>query len=179
MNVKAKLRFLRISPRKVRLVVDTIRGLDVEKALTSLSFLKKKAAKPVTKLLMSAIANAENNFSLSKENLYIEKVTVDQGPTYKRWMPRAYGRATTIRKKTSHVSVVLGEKVESHNDKIKKKNNVKTVKVDNKEKTVLKKEESNDIPKDGKKRTRQSFDKKQVNSKKRFLKNILNRKSNM
>lgn len=109
MEVLAKLRFLRMAPRKIRLVVDTIRGLPVEQAEYQLAFLEKKAAVPVLKLLKSAMANAENNFKLKKDNLYIKKITVDQGPTLKRWQPRAFGRAAMIRKKSSHITVVLDE----------------------------------------------------------------------
>jgi large subunit ribosomal protein L22 len=109
MEVSAKLRFLRMSPRKVRLVVDVIRDLPVEEAENQLVFLNKKAGRPVLKLLKSAIANAENNSKLSKDNLYIKKITVDQGPTLKRWRARAFGRAAMIRKQSSHITIILDE----------------------------------------------------------------------
>ena len=109
MEALAKLRFLRMSPRKVRLVCDFIRGMDAEEAQSQLHFLKKKAAIPVLKLLNSAVANAENNFKLKKENLFIKKITVDEGPMLKRWRPRAFGRAGMIRKRSSHITIVLGE----------------------------------------------------------------------
>jgi large subunit ribosomal protein L22 len=109
MAVIAKLRYLRIAPRKVRLVADLIRGKSVEEAQTILSFTIKKAALPLLKLLNSAIANAKNNFQLDPANLYISKLTVDEGPKYKRWMPRARGMASEIQKKTSHVTIVLDE----------------------------------------------------------------------
>jgi large subunit ribosomal protein L22 len=109
MEVRAQLRFLRMSPRKVRLVVDLIRGLGVEEAEYQLQFLNKAAARPVLKLLQSAIANAENNNKLAKDNLYIKRIMVDQGPTLKRWRPRAFGRAAEIRKRSSHVTVILDE----------------------------------------------------------------------
>lgn len=110
MEVSAKLRFLRMSPRKVRLVVDLVRGLDATKAEHQLQFMNKRAARPVLKLLQSAIANAENNDKLKKENLLITKITVDQGPTLKRWRPRAFGRAGMILKRSSHITITLGEK---------------------------------------------------------------------
>ena len=109
-EVVAKLRRLRIAPRKVRLVADLIRGKKVDEAINILTFLNKKAAKPVLKLLKSAIANAEHNFKLKKDNLFVSKITVDEGPKFKRWMPRARGRADLILKRTSHITLVLSEK---------------------------------------------------------------------
>jgi large subunit ribosomal protein L22 len=112
MEVKAKLRYLRIAPRKVRLVADLIRGKNVEEAKLLLDFSLKKAARPLKKLLESAIANAKNNFDLEEKTLRIAKVTVDEGPKLKRWRARARGRAYEIQKKTSHITIVLeGEKV--------------------------------------------------------------------
>jgi len=109
MEVKAKLRFLRMSPKKVRLVADVIRGLSVTKAGHQLEFSSKKSSRPLLKLLNSAIANAENNFKLERDNLFVKTITVDQGPTLMRWRPRAFGRATPIRKKSSHINIILGE----------------------------------------------------------------------
>lgn len=108
--ITAKLRHLRISPRKVRLVADLIRGLKVSEAEKQLKFLPKRAAEPVLKLLNSAVANAINNFKALKENLFVAKITVDSGSTLKRWMPRAMGRATPIKKRTSHLTIVLESK---------------------------------------------------------------------
>lgn len=108
----AKLRHLRIAPRKVRLVADLIRG---EMALQSLVILKhttKRACRPMAKLLQSAIVNAKNNFQLDENILYISKITVDEGPKLKRWRPRAMGRAYPIQKKTSHITICLKEKEE-------------------------------------------------------------------
>lgn len=120
MEVTAKLRYLRIAPRKVRLVADLIRGKNVEEATHILNFVRKRAAKPILKLLNSAIANATHNFQLKKENLYIAKITVDEGPKLKRWRPRARGIAYEIQKKTSHVTLVLAEvKNKSKNSKNK------------------------------------------------------------
>lgn len=110
MEIKAKAKYIRLSPRKTRLIADLIRGLDVKEAENQLIFLRKAAARPVLKLLKSAIANALNNFKLKEENLYIKSITVDSGPTLKRWQPRAFGRATPIRKRSAHISIVLAEK---------------------------------------------------------------------
>lgn len=108
MGPQARLRWLRMSPRKVRLVVDLIRGLPVEEALNRLAFSRKAAALPVAKLLRSAVANADQKGTYDLDRLVIETAFVDEGPTWKRWLPRAMGRATRIRKRSSHVTVVLG-----------------------------------------------------------------------
>lgn len=102
-----------MSPRKVRLVIDVVRALPMQKALEQLQFLNKLAAEPVKKLLLSAIANAEHNFSIDKNNLLIKEIKVDEGVTLKRWMPKAHGRATVIRKRGCHIHVTLAEIVES------------------------------------------------------------------
>jgi len=108
MEIKAHLRYLRIAPRKVRLVADLIRGKGVVEAQAILNFTTKKAALPLLKLLKSAIANAKHNFQIQEEsNLYISKITVDEGPKYKRWMPRARGQVSEIQKKTSHITLIL------------------------------------------------------------------------
>jgi large subunit ribosomal protein L22 len=130
MAIVAKLRYLRIAPRKVRLVADLIRGKSAKKAEAILNFTVKKAAKPLLKLLKSAIANAKNNFQLPEENLYVSKIFVDEGPKYKRWMPRARGLVSEIQKKTSHVTIVLDE-IEKGPKKIEK---VKAKKIAKKEK---------------------------------------------
>ena len=109
MEVKAKLRFVRVGPRKAQLVADLIRGKGSEEALNILTFTKKAAAKIVIKLLKSAIANATQKKNIDVDRLYVKKITVDQGPTMKRFQPRALGRATTIRKRTSHICIVLDE----------------------------------------------------------------------
>lgn len=109
MESKAKLSHLRISPRKVRLVADMIRGLSVDKALNQLKFSNKKAAHPLTKLINSSVANAEHNQELKKDNLFIKEIRVDDGPSLKRWRPRAFGRAAGIQKRTSHINLVLAE----------------------------------------------------------------------
>jgi large subunit ribosomal protein L22 len=109
MEVKAKLKFVRVAPRKVRLLADMIRGKGSEEALNILTFTKKAAARIVIKLLKSAIANATQKKNIDIDRLYIKRITVDQGPTMKRYQPRALGRATTIRKRTSHITIVLDE----------------------------------------------------------------------
>lgn len=111
MESTAHLRFLRMSPRKLSLVASLIRGKPVEAALNILKFTKRAAALPVEKLIKSAVANATD---LSKgqvdvDTLYVKTISVDQGPTQRRFMPRAMGRATPIKKKTAHVHVVLAE----------------------------------------------------------------------
>lgn len=103
----AKLNNLRMGPRKVRLVVDLIRGRKVADALTQLQFMKKHAARPVMKLIQSAIANAAHNHQLEEDTLVITEAYVDGGPMLHRWMPRAMGRATPIRKRTSHITLVI------------------------------------------------------------------------
>lgn len=111
MEIKAQAKFIRVSPRKVKLVIDLIRGKAVAEAETILNFCRKAAREQVLKLLKSARANAVNNFKLDKDNLYIKKIIVGQGPALKRWRPRAFGRAAPIRKHTCHISIVLGEGV--------------------------------------------------------------------
>jgi len=109
MEIKAKAKYIKISPRKVRLVLDLVRGMEVNQALDQLKFINKRAAGVVIKLLNSAVANAENNFDLDKDNLLIKAVSGGEGPTLHRWMPRARGRATPIRKRTTHIDLVLEE----------------------------------------------------------------------
>jgi len=113
MEVKAILRRVRIAPRKARLVVDAVRNAEAIEAKRQLQVMPKDAASVVLKLLNSAIANAEHNNKLKAEDLYIARAFVDEGPTLKRWMPRAFGRATQILKRTSHITLVLSEKKEA------------------------------------------------------------------
>ncbi|MBN1959519.1 MAG: 50S ribosomal protein L22 [Deltaproteobacteria bacterium] len=109
MGPQASLRHLRMAPRKVRLVIDMIRGKQVEDALNILTFSKKSAARPVAKLLKSAVANADVKGGFNLDRLLVDTVTVDEGPTLRRWLPRAMGRATRIHKRTSHVTLILVE----------------------------------------------------------------------
>lgn len=110
MEVLAHARHIRMSPRKVRLVVDLVRGMDADKAAAQLRFYRKDAARPVLKLLMSAMANAEHNFKLAPGGLYISKATVDGGPVLKRWRARAFGRAAGIKKRSCHITIGLKER---------------------------------------------------------------------
>jgi large subunit ribosomal protein L22 len=119
MKVTATLKNLRISPRKVRLVVDSVRGMNTNAALIQLSQIIKRSAPEVEKLLKSAVANAENNFGLDKDNLFIEEIIVGEGTRLKRWLPRAHGRATLILKRASHIKIALAEIVEGKNRKSK------------------------------------------------------------
>jgi len=109
-EVKASARFVRVAPRKVRVVVDLIRGKSVNEALALLKFVPKRASEPVAKVIASAAANAEHNFNLNKDNLIISQAYVDQGPTLKRYHPRQRGQAFPILKRTSHITVVVKEK---------------------------------------------------------------------
>ena len=111
MEVKARAKFIRISPKKVRLAADLIRGLDVAEAIVQLQFSQKNAALPLVKLIKSAIANGEENEDLKRNNLFVKEITVDGGPTLKRWMPKAMGRATPLIKRSSHINLVLAERV--------------------------------------------------------------------
>ena len=110
MEVKASLKNIRLSPRKTRLTVRLLQGLPVEEAEAQLTFLAKRSAVPLLKLLRSAIANAQNNFSLPKNGLFIKSMTVGEGIVLKRWMPRAQGRATPLRKRSCHVNLILSDK---------------------------------------------------------------------
>jgi len=128
-EVKAKLRFLRMSPKKVRMVRDLIKGMKAVEAVDYLKLVSKAATAPLIKLINSAIANAVNNFELEKDNLYIVNITVNQGPTLKRWKPRAHGRAAPIRKRSSHIEIVLVEKKEEPKIEADKKAKPKKLKV--------------------------------------------------
>lgn len=109
METSAKLSYTRISAQKVRLVADQVRGLPVEKAVNILDFSVKRASRIVKKLLMSAIANAENNHGLMVDDLKITRILVDQGPVLKRIRPRARGRACRILKPSSHITIVVSD----------------------------------------------------------------------
>ncbi len=108
-EVRAVAKYVRMSPRKVRLVVDQVRGKAVDDALALLKFMPKAAAKPVAKVIESAVANAEENFGLAREDLYISKIFADGGPIYKRYRAGARGRVKPILKRTSHITVILEE----------------------------------------------------------------------
>ncbi|GGJ01063.1 50S ribosomal protein L22 [Alicyclobacillus cellulosilyticus] len=109
-QTRARAKYIRIAPRKVRLVVDLIRGKRVQEALAILKFTPRGASPVVEKVLRSAIANAQNNHNMDVDRLYIKEIYVDPGPTLKRFRPRAQGRAFSILKRTSHITVVVAEK---------------------------------------------------------------------
>jgi large subunit ribosomal protein L22 len=107
---RSVLKYVRISPRKVRAVVDTIRGRKVDAALAILDFTHRSAAAPLAKMLRAAVANAASSENLDVDALVVKEIKVDQGPTLKRYRPRAMGRATLVQKKTSHITCLLDEK---------------------------------------------------------------------
>jgi large subunit ribosomal protein L22 len=110
MEVKAHLKYTRIGCQKARLVADVVRGLDVNEAIRSLTFMKQKGAVLIKKLIESAVANAENKKVIDVDNLYVKSIWVDMGPSMKRFRPRAQGRAFEVKKKISHINVVLDER---------------------------------------------------------------------
>jgi len=125
-TVVAKLNYLRMSPRKVRLVTDLLKRKSALVALVQLENMTKIAARPLAKLLRSAIANAKHNFAMTEESLKVKTVIVNGGPVLHRWMPRAMGRATPIRKRSSHVEITLEGEIPEKSEKKKKKEVEKT-----------------------------------------------------
>ncbi len=107
--VQVKTRYIRIAPRKLRVVADVVRGMHVGEAMTMLQFMPKRGAKILLKTLRSAVAAAENKGTISMEAAYISKISVDQGPALKRWVPRARGMASPIKKFLSHLTVELSD----------------------------------------------------------------------
>lgn len=110
MEVKAKLSYARVGAQKARLVADMVRGKNVNEAIRTLTFMKKKTAAMIKKLIESAVANAEQKEVIDVDNLYVKTICVDQGPSLKRFRPRAQGRAFMVKKKMSHINVVLDER---------------------------------------------------------------------
>ena len=110
MEARAQARFVRVTPLKARRVVDVIRGMKADEAAALLRFAPQAAAEPVRKVLESAVANAENNDGLAPDTLYVAEAYVDEGPTMKRFRPRAQGRAYRVAKRTSHITVVVEER---------------------------------------------------------------------
>lgn len=110
MKSRAVAKYIRMSPRKIRLIMDQIRGKSVEEALNLVSFAPQKGSKVLLKLINSAVANAEQGSDVDVDKLYIQSIFADEGPTLKRFRPRAMGRATRIRKRTSHLTVILDER---------------------------------------------------------------------
>lgn len=109
MKARAQARFVRQSPYKVRRVLDLIRGLPVDDARTTLEYANRRATEPIMKALESAVANAEHNFALDADELFVAEAYADEGPTLRRFRPRARGRATRIRKRTSHITIVVAD----------------------------------------------------------------------
>ena len=120
-EVKAQLNYLRISPRKVRAVTELIIGLDADEAKAYLKYVTRRPARPLLKLLNSAISNAQHNFNLNKNHLYIKRIRVDEGAKLKRFKPKGFGLVMPIQKKTSHIQLVLDELSE---EKKKKKDEI-------------------------------------------------------
>ena len=108
-SVQVKTRYVRIAPRKLRVVADVVHGMPVGQAMTMLQFISKRGAKVVFKTLKSAVAAAENKGTLAMDKVYISKITVDQGPALKRWVPRARGMASPIKKYLSHLTIELSD----------------------------------------------------------------------
>ncbi len=109
MEVKSSAKYIRVSPQKVKLVVDLVRGKKIQEAQRVLLFTRKYSAGVVGKLLKSAVANAKQNKNVDENILYVKEIVVDQGPSLKRWRARAQGRAASIKKRMSHITVVLDE----------------------------------------------------------------------
>jgi large subunit ribosomal protein L22 len=179
MLVSAKLKSLRKSPRKVRLVSSALKGMDVEKAESQLKFLVKGSVPHFEKLLKSAVANAEENFGLDKNNLYIKDVIVNEKTKMKRWLPRAHGRASLLLKRTCSVEIILDERVKGKGRKKVTKQEIKDVKkadVDEK----IGKEEVKEAKKEViKEKEEKEFvdEKKKAAESKGFLKRVFRRKS--
>lgn len=179
MIVSAKLKSLRKSPRKVRLVSNMLKGLDVEKAQSQLKFLVKGSVPYFEKLLASAIANAENNFGFDKDNLYIKDIVVNEGTKMKRWLPRAHGRASLLLKRTCSVELILDEKVQGKGRKKVAKQEIKDIKktevpADAKAPTVAKAMAGKPADKEEKEFV---DEKKKAAESKGFLKRVFRRKS--
>jgi large subunit ribosomal protein L22 len=185
MLVSAKLKSLRKSPRKVRLVSSALKGLDVQIAESQLKFLVKGSVPYFEKLLKSAVANAETNFGLDKDNLYIKDVVVNEKTKMKRWLPRAHGRASLLLKRTCSVEIVLDERVQGKGRKKVVKQEIRDVKDIKDVKKVEKqgkigKEESKEEKKEAvKEKVEKEFvdEKKKAAESKGFLKRVFRRKS--
>ncbi|MBN1325370.1 50S ribosomal protein L22 [Candidatus Falkowbacteria bacterium] len=202
MQVKANLNFLRMSPKKVRWVASLVRGMKVEQALIQLEYLNKAAAKPIIKLINSAIANASHNFNLKKENLYIKEIKTDMAGALKRWAPKAHGRATPVLKRLSHISLILeelvptkkkvGGKAAKKKEEIVKVKSLEEIKQAPKSENLLVKEkeavkpeghdkeinkEIIDVRMEGKHRHKQQEEKRTMKRAKGFIKKIFSRKA--
>jgi len=177
MDITARLNFLRIAPRKVRAIAEQLRGLSLDEAESQLMISKRRAAGPFLKLFKSAVANAQNNFSIKKDDLLIKKIDVNEGPTLHRWFPRAFGRAAPINKRSSHLLIVLGAK-----DGVKL-NKKEQEKIQKGEDEIVKKEEKNQaltkeggVKKSSEKKINKRTDRTRSN-KKGFARKIFSRKT--
>jgi large subunit ribosomal protein L22 len=110
MEARATAKYVDVSPRKTRLVADSVRGRTVKEALALLKFMSQKGARHVYMVIESATANAENNYSMDTETLFVSRIFVDEGPTQRRFRPRAHGRVSPLLKRTSHVTAIVAEK---------------------------------------------------------------------
>jgi large subunit ribosomal protein L22 len=180
MKVSAKLNGLRIAPRKSKLVADLIKGMDVAEALDQLDIHVKRTSPYMKKLLLSAIANGENNFGIDKDNMYVYNVIIGAGPTMKRWMPKAFGRAGEILKRTTKIEIILEERVEGKNRKTKEQiDNEKRKKLEEKrkmEKELFKEEEKKSVSEKKEKLKLEDGSKKET-KKQGWAKKIFQRKS--
>lgn len=137
-EAKAQLRYARMSPRKTRLLLDMVRGMRAVDAVAQLRFSNKSIAAPLRKLILSVIANAKSAYALDENSLVISKAYADAGPTQNRWTPRAFGRASPIRKRTAHVTIVV--EGEAGEQKMAKALEVEEKKIPVKKKIVKRKE---------------------------------------
>jgi len=133
MEVRAVEKYIRISPKKARPIADIVRGQNAKQALVTLNFTPKKGAKIIAKAVKSAVANAEHNYNAEKDNLYIKSITIDSGPSLKRFRPRSRGMVSHILKRTSHVTVVISDEKPTVKSSKLKVQSQKTVKAEKKE----------------------------------------------
>jgi large subunit ribosomal protein L22 len=176
MEIKVKTKFIRFSSKKLRLVANLIRGAQVDVALNQLKFLNKKGAEPVAKLLKSGIASAENDFELSKDNLFVKEIRIDEAGMLKRWTPKAHGSATPIRRRMSHINITVGELKDSGVKAARKKEVEAPISLEEMVKEgdkTVKKETGKDI----KKESAGKDLKKEGASKKGFVNKMFQRKS--
>jgi large subunit ribosomal protein L22 len=110
MEARATAKYIDVSPRKARLVADAVRGRPVKQALAMLQFMPQKSARHVRKVIQSAVANAENNYAMNVDSLYVSSIYVNEGPTQRRFRPRAHGRVSPLLKRSSHVTAIVAEK---------------------------------------------------------------------
>jgi large subunit ribosomal protein L22 len=174
MEIKAKLNYLHIAPRKVRLVSNLIKGMDIQEAKTQLKFMSQRTSDCLLKLLNSAVSNAENNFKIGKEGLFIKEIRIDEGVPFKRWRPVSRGRAFQVLKRTCSINLVLGVREGSEPKKVKEVKK-ETEQKETKKETKEAKEESKIIPEKVKAKAPKEL--KKVSKFKGLTKKIFRRKS--